>query len=251
MEFSIFLNIDSLIFMGLVVVLIFVSQRFGSRSLILLDDLVIPIGIIGTLIGFVMMLGSEKNPEALPNGIFAALMPTLYALIIKSLISEREGLVELDSALFSKLQGCVGLIILIGYMMQTSAGLFAFADVAAFLYVLSSIVLIGIINLLKEQPIWHGLQKRLSGIGLLGFLIGIMLMLPGFNDPKSLGPAVAFSYLSLMYALLILVMLRILIPDESWRDAEGSSIDWLTLGLPFLIGLTVSIALLLFSWQVV
>ena len=76
-------------------------------------------------------------------------------------------------------------------------------------------------------------------------------MLPGFNDPKSLGPAVAFSYLSLMYALLILVMLRILIPDESWRDAEVSPIDWLTLGLPFLIGLTVSIALLLFSWLIV
>ena len=72
MEFSIFLNIDSLIFMGLAVVLIFVSQRFGSRGLILLDDLVIPIGIIGTLIGFVMMLGSEENLKALPNGIFAA-----------------------------------------------------------------------------------------------------------------------------------------------------------------------------------
>ena len=91
------LNSESLIFMGLSALMIFFTQNFGRRSLVLLDDLVIPIGIIGTLIGMVMMLGSESNPQALPSGIFAALTPTLYALAIKSLVYERHDFVELDS----------------------------------------------------------------------------------------------------------------------------------------------------------
>ncbi len=242
------LNSESLIFMGLSALMIFFTQNFGRRSLVLLDDLVIPIGIIGTLIGMVMMLGSESNPQALPSGIFAALTPTLYALGIKSLVYGRQDFVELDSGLLPRSAGLIGLLLIIGYTMEITAGLFAFADLTAFLFLISAIVLIAIINLLRGQPILAGLQKRLMGIGLLGFLLGIALMLPDFHEPTTLGPAVAFSYLSLMYALLLLLILRILIPDESWQDGVVSRINWLTLGLPFLIGLTVSISLLLASY---
>ena len=247
MGLTVLLNIESLIFMGLSALMIFFAQNFGSRSLVLLDDLVIPIGIIGTLIWMVMMLGSESNPQALPSGMFAALTPTLYALAIKSLVYDRPDFVELDSGLLPRFAGLIGLLLIIGYSMEITAGLFAFADLTAFLFLVSAIVLIAIINLIKEQPILAGLQKRLMGIGLLGFLLGIALMLPDFHDPKTLGPAVALSYLSLMYALLLLMILRILIPDESWQDGVASPINWLTLGLPFLIGLTVSISLLLAS----
>ena len=247
MEITAIVNNESLIFMGLSAFSIFLSQNFGWRSIVLLDDLIIPIGIIGTLIGLVMMLGSEENLEAIPGGVFAALTPTLYALAIKGLISERQDFVELNSGLSSKLMGLMGLLSVIGYTMEISAGVSAFLDLNAFIFVLSAIVLTAIINLIKEQPILAGLQKRLAGVGLLGLLIGITLMLPDFYNPKSLGPAVAFSYLSLMYAMLMLVILRILIPDQSWKDGVASPINWLTLGLPFFIGLAVSIALLLAS----
>ena len=247
MEITAIVNNESLIFMGLSAFCIFLTQNFGWRGIVLLDDLIIPIGIIGTLIGLVMMLGSEENIEAIPKGVFAALTPTLYALAIKSLISERHDFVELNSGLSSKLMGLMGLLLVIGYTAEVSADVFAFLDLNAFIFLLSVIVLTAIINLIKEQPILAGLQKRLAGVGLLGLLLGISFMLLDFYNPRSLGPAVAFGYLTLMYAMLMLVILRILIPDQSWKDGVASPINWLTLGLPFLIGLAVSISLLLAS----
>ena len=43
----------------------------------------------------------------------------------------------------------------------------------------------------------------LHGVGMLGFLIGLVVMLASLDDPKSIGPAMAVSILSSFYALVI------------------------------------------------
>lgn len=47
------------------------------------------------------------------------------------------------------------------------------------------------------------IRSILHGVGMLGFLIGLVVMLASLDDPKSIGPAMAVSILSSFYALVI------------------------------------------------
>ena len=53
-----------------------------TKSILIAKDLAIPVGIIGTLIGFVNMLSSLDDPSALGPAIGVALLSTLYGILI-------------------------------------------------------------------------------------------------------------------------------------------------------------------------
>ena len=249
MEFIVFIDFKSVIFVIGGALLIASTQKFGKASLVLLDDLIIPLGIIGTLIGFIAMLGAESDLKGLPKAALLALAPLFYALAIKGFVNERPSTIEAEVSWEWKTPGFLGLVFLIVYAMHSSVpeGLTVFIDLPAIIYIISSISLFAVSNLMQNQSLWTGLQQRIVDIGLFGFMVGILLMLADFFEPKSLGPSVAFSYLSLMYAMLILVSVRILRPDTSWREYNHSPISWNSLGLPFFLGLLISVLLLLVS----
>ena len=47
------------------------------------------------------------------------------------------------------------------------------------------------------------LHNIIIGLGFVGGIVGVILCWHRLDDPKSIGPAVALSYLSLLYALIL------------------------------------------------
>lgn len=51
--------------------------------------------------------------------------------------------------------------------------------------------------------VFHLLQKASIGIGILGFLIGLVLLLNVLSDPSSIGPSLAVSLLTATYCVIV------------------------------------------------
>ena len=233
----------SLFFIAGAALLLALTQGFGRRGLSTISDLIIPVGIIGALTGLIGMLGNMSDIKAIPSALFIVMTVFLYSLVIRWLIGEQQQTAELDSDLKFKLAGYAGLMLLITWNMINVGELNYFIHAEAILFLACTIGLLAGRNLIAKQPAFTGLQQKLVSLGLFGFLLGLALMLNAIDNPKSLGPPMAFGYLSLYYALLVLLTLRIFAPDNS----DVSSTTWQSLGLPFLLGATASISILLLS----
>ena len=57
-------------------------------------------------------------------------------------------------------------------------------------------------KLMESIEVYDLLQKASVGIGVLGFIIGIIALLHALNDPSSIGPGMAVSLLTVFYSAL-------------------------------------------------
>jgi len=75
--------------------------------------------------------------------------------------------------------------------------------------------LIGIINPKNTLIRWLGL----GAVGLIG---GILGALASINDPRAIGGAMAFSLLTMLYSLMLLVSARIVFPSSVLPEGKSS-----------------------------
>ena len=95
-------------------------------------------------------------------------------------------------------------------------------------------------------PYSTGWAEKLIGLAWLGFTAGIVSALPNIDAPASLGPAIAFSILSLLYAMIALILGLIWMP-WTMPAANGSLPTGLSLAAPFVILVALTLAGLAFS----
>ena len=88
--------------------------------------------------------------------------------------------------------------------------------------------MIFIVGRLVESRHSSDWASKFVGLGWLGFSIGVVAALPDLDTPESIGPAIAFSFLSLLYVNIALVMGLIWAPH-----AIASQDGTLELGLGF------------------
>jgi flagellar motor component MotA len=64
-----------------------ISQKFGAPTFFLIAELIVPMGIVATLMSVVSMLGAGRNPNAVYSNIPLALLRAAYAILIKGVLS--------------------------------------------------------------------------------------------------------------------------------------------------------------------
>ena len=75
-------------------------------------------------------------------------------------------------------------------------------------------LLVFLIGRLVDAGYAAGWAKKMVGLGWLGFSLGIVAALPQLSTPTVLGTALAFSFLSLLYSAVAVIVGLIWIPQS-------------------------------------
>ena len=97
-------------------------------------------------------------------------------------------------------------------------------------------LLVFLIGRLVDAGYATGWAKKIVGLGWLGFSLGIVAALPQLSTPNALGTALAFSFLSLLYSAVAVIVGLIWIP-QAMTSEEGA----LSLGLSAMMPIAVAV----------
>jgi len=213
--------------------------RFKPSECRLVAEAALPVGLAGFLIGVISMLAAESNPSQIAPAVAIAILTMVYAGIVRLLLMDslNQDLLEKRS-LVSKVVGTGGVIIMMIWAMTSVSP----DGVAMFWYPQVGMVMTGVallvflIGRLVDAGYATGWAKKIVGLGWLGFSLGIVAALPQLSTPTALGPALAFSFLSLLYATVAVILGLIWIP-RAMTSQKGT----LSLGLSAMMPIAVAV----------
>ena len=209
----------------------------------LVAEAALPVGLTGFLIGVISMLAAESNPSQIAPAVAIAILTLVYAGIVRLLLvdSLNQNLLETNS-LLGKAAGTGGVVIMMIWAMtsvsQDGLPMFWYPQVA--MVMTGVALLIFLIGRLVDAGYATGWAKKMIGLGWLGFSIGIVAALPQLSTPTALGPALAFSFLSLLYATVAVIVGLIWIP-RAMTTEKGS----LSLGLSEVLPIAAAVIIVL------
>jgi len=212
-------------------------MRLRQEGLRLTYEVSLPLGLIGFLIGVIGMLAAESNPAQIAPGIAIAILTLVYAGVVRLFLIDMDLLTfatDASSPAAKALGSAVILAVIVWAMVTVTKG-----DIGIYWYPQVALLLGGIAILVfvvgrvlgdNYQTGWAG---KLMTIGCLGFALGVVAGLPQLEKAEALGPAIAFSFTSLLYAL-IAVILGLLWSPSAMCAPNGS----LSLGMGFAVAVT-------------
>ena len=213
--------------------------RFRPSKCRLVSEAALPVGLSGFLIGVISMLGAESNPSQIAPAIAIAILTLVYAGIVRLLFvdSLNQDLREARS-LVSKAAGTVGVIIMMIWAMTSVSpdGLAMFWYPQVAMVMTGVALLVFLIGRLVDEGYATDWAKKIIGLGWLGFSMGIVAALTQLSTPTAVGPALAFSFLSLLYSALAVVVGLIWIP-QAMTSEKGA----LALGLGAMMPIAVAV----------
>ena len=198
------------------------TSSFSKASLTIVADLAYPVGLLGSLLGWVIMLTNLSDPQAVGPALAISFLTVLYAAVIHGLASGRS---------------------------RDLSGIGAFIDLSAVVLFVLSVLFFVIFDRVSGDTSKNGWGVRFLGIGLLGFFIGIIMMFANIDNPKAIGPAVALAFLSLMYALFLLCMGRIWFPSETLDSEQNIKTGFLSLAFPVLTWSMIIFGVMMMSFM--
>jgi hypothetical protein len=217
--------------------------RFKPSECRLVAEAALPVGLAGFLIGVISMLAAESNPGQIAPAVAIAILTLVHAGIVRLLFVDllNEDLLEAHS-LLGKAVGTGGVVIMmIWAMTSVSPGglpMFWYPQVA--MVMTGVALLVFLIGRLVDAGHATGWAKKMIGLGWLGFSMGVVAALPQLNAPTALGPALAFSFLSLLYASVAVIVGLIWIP-QAMTSEKGS----LSLGLSQVLPIAAAVLVVL------
>lgn len=244
MDFTDLLDLASLTFVFGSLLSIAAVVRFQSSQFRLLADAALPVGLIGFLIGVVSMLAAESDPSRIAPALAVAILTLLYSGTVRLVLSDTlNRTVSTEHSMTGKVLGTLGFLIMTAWAMVTvspaDAMVFWEPQVAMTLISFAGLILgIGKILNMEHSSGW---ANKLIGLAWLGFTTGVVGALPNLDTPTSLGPAFAFSILSLLYALVALIFGLIWLP-RAMPAANGSLPTGLSLAAPFVLLVSLILA---------
>lgn len=209
-----------------------------QKGIAIARDIAIPIGIIGTLIGFVNMLSSLDDPSALGPAIGVSFLTTLYGLILFVLCNiavsqfpdeniEKQGPIILQNGIAAG----VFMMVLVA-AMNTGGAALHFIDLTSIIIVFLFAVLPTLLVNSKPQvkrSYFLNLSRDLCTYSLVTLFAGMLysgiMMLLYSHDPSAIGPAMAVGLLTPFYCCLLIVtgiVANITLKNEQKRDIRTS-----------------------------
>ena len=244
MSFGHLLDLASLTFIVGSLLSIAAVVRFRPNQFRLLANAALPIGLVGFLIGVVSMLAAVSDPDRIAPALAVAILTVLYSGAVRLVLSDTLNQpVETEQSMTGKVLGTLGFLAMTMWAMVavSPAGAIVFWEPQVGLTLISiAAVILGVGRALNLQYL-TGWANKLVGLAWLGFTAGIVAALPNLDTPASLGPALAFSILSLLYALIALILGLIWMP-RAMTATDGSLALGLSLGAPFVVLVSLTLA---------
>ena len=224
--------------------------RFRPSECRLMAEAALPVGLAGFLIGVISMLAAEYNPSQIAPALAIAILTLVYAGIVRLLFvdSLNQNLLGARSVVGGA-AGTGGVIIMMIWATTSVSpdGLATFWYPQVAMVMTGIALLIFLIGRLVDEGYATDWAKKILGLGWLGFSMGIVAALSQLSTPTALGPALGFSFLSLLYSTVAVILGLIWIP-QAMTSEKGSISLGLSQILPIavavlavLLGLTVSL----------
>jgi hypothetical protein len=210
MEFGSLVDTASAVFVFGGIAGLSLVMRLRPEALRLVYEVSVPLGLIGFLIGVIGMLAAESNPAQIPPAIAIAILTVVYGGIVRLFLADTETLTfatEASSPTAKALGSAVMLAMMAWAMFAVakgSVGIYWYPQVALLLGGIAILVfLVGRALGENYQTGWAG---KVMTIGALGFACGVVAGLPQLENAEALGPTIAFSFTSLLYALIAIIL---------------------------------------------
>ena len=224
--------------------------RFRPSECRLVAEAALPVGLAGFLIGVISMLAAESNPSQIAPAVGTAILTVVYAGTVRLLFLDSLNQNLLGSrSIVGKAAGTCGVIsMLIWATTSVSPDGLAMLWYPQVVMVMTGVaLLVFLIGRLFNEGYATDWSKKILGLGWLGFSMGIVAALSQLSTPTALGPTLAFSFLSLVYSTVAVIVGLIWIP-QAMTSENGSLSLGLSQILPIagavlavLVGLTVSL----------
>lgn len=205
------------------------------------------LAFIGMYAGLVIMLGNMSDPADVPVSLAVACLPALYSFVVYLLLE----FVDLNTANehpeSRTKQRLVGAVIFVAVLLYlTSANQPAFLDTFTMALVLAFLSFIALTRKILGGDDLLSARDLLPSIGMVIGAIGSVVALANIDDPKAIGPALAVSYLGVIYTSVIRIFWLILQPET-----KGGSTNINTLHFTYgrLLLPIITVAILLISLQ--
>lgn len=218
------LDVPSLLFSGSAVVAGGIAGgRNIQKGFLVARDIAIPIGIVGTLIGFVNILSMIDDPSALGPSVGIAFLTTFYGILIfalchtlstwypKKSIASQEPVVIQNALAIG-----VFTIFLIGGITYKGS-LFHFMDITSLGFVLLIVLLPTFLekqNTPEQKSYLEHKSLVICKYSLIALVAGILYsgisVLMNLADPAAIGPAMAIGLVTPLYCCLFIVAGRMI-----------------------------------------
>ena len=232
-------DLKSLVFVVGSLLSVAAAVRFRLPECRLVAEAALPVGLIGFLIVVISMLAAESNPSQIAPAVAIAILTLVYAGIVRLLFvdSLKQDLLE-ARWLLGKAAGTGGLVIMMIWAMTSVSpdGLTMFWYPQVAMVMVGIALLVFLIGRLLDAGYATGWAKKIVDLGWLGFSLGIVAALPQLSAPTALGMALAFSFLSLLYSAVAVIVGLIWIP-QAMTSEEGA----LSLGLSAMMPIAVAV----------
>lgn len=238
------LDLPSAIFVLVPVLGAFIASQFTQQGIKLANSIILQTGLVGTLIGLITMLGNMSDPAAIGPGLSIASLTILYALITSSVFTLASLKISPEPPELRPSFSTIAIILWIAityWAVALGSGFLAFINVPSLLFVALSILIIATFGRANTEGSLRLCGEYLPYSGLIGFFIGISSMIIDLGDPTTIGPALAFSFLTLCYTNWISVAIKL---GLSKNAQEYKSSSWQYLGFA-IFSIVLSISLLL------
>ena len=214
-----------------------------EQGLRLVNDLALPIGLIGLVIGLVGTLQNVSDYDALPSSVAVAHLPLIYALVAYGFtLVEVPAKTQFLNFYVRKFAGSTVFVLFVLWAVAASSGFKVFFLIDGLVFIAVGIVFFVVVDRVLKRKNSSGWTIRLLGIALTCFACALLGMLANLGERRAIGPAAALALLGVFYALVLVVMGRVVVP-EKMLDAYGQNrTGVLALVLPFLLGVFVLFA---------
>lgn len=207
-----FLDVPSFVLTSSVLVAgLLVGGRDIRRGLLASRDCLVPMGVIGMLIGAVKMLQSlSGDPSTLLVASGVALLPLIYALMLAPILGalaeffpDREH--DTSGRSFVRLVAALNFLFMVGLaaLLFGNGSVIVFMDAAATVVVFLLLLVPSVISALASRSgwltLWTALQRNSLSAAACAALLSCVGLLVDMNDPTAIGPWMALGLLGVLY----------------------------------------------------
>lgn len=235
MDFALYLNIPSFLFVALGLLAAGLAGQFRASALRIASRIMVPVGLMGTLVGFVGMLRNLEDPTTVGPAFAIALLTTAYALGLKALIDLLQQRCEMKNetiAIGWRAGGCLLLLGSLGLACGIQSPIVTFVDLPAALFFMLTLAVVSFAGGWGEGRLPRNLNHYFPRLGLFGLVLTVIGFLV-LSRPEDVGPAMAFGLLTYLYAIVgHVVVALIYAQDLPEKDPPGMTLFYLiSLGL--------------------
>ena len=245
-----FIDTPSIIFIFSPLLAAYLASGSPAQGIFLARQIVLEVALIGVFIGAVAMLGGLNDVDALGPATSILLLVVVYGFLVFGIISVIPASnSEIHSASLARRIIAVLLFLTVVMLAIDSVeDSFIYLYPEVLIYIVISMAVLGIVRRsMGESDLIPIILSRLPHIGLFGLFVGLIPALGNIADPQSIGPALAFGYLSPLYAGIASVCYKLANPSiiteikpVGWPFVCWTLVVLLTSGMLILASLQLS-----------